>query len=811
MSIDKSLKMGDDLGGGINYKAILFTLFRNWYWFVFAIAIAVFGAWCYLRYTVPTYMVTSSVIIDETKNTNDINLESIGLGGAATSSSNNVNSEIMMMGSRTMIRDVIAEMNFNVTYSAQGSINDVELYNSSPIIVSLPSEEMAKLNSKIELEFQKSDEGELEMLYRVGDEEIIQQIKSLPTVVETPMGRINISAPNYASFDNWTVGSIVKAVINTPDAVAERYKESLTIAANSSTPGIVNFSFVTTNRQRGIDFVNKLIEIYNRRTAAAKNETVINTSNFIAERLQIIDAELSSTEKEIEAFKRQVGSISVEEEAQYTYSKNKAYKEMLVELASQQRLLNFFKEHLLESKSSNGALPINVGVEDVGLTSLVEEYNAQLAERKRIALISSEKNPAMVTFDTNLATIYENIISVINSVESNLKIRQAEIEREAAKYDRKLQNAPKQEREFLSITRQQEIKAGLYLLLLQKREENALMVASTTNSARIYEETVSLGGPISPDAKQIYMIALILGLIIPAGLIYLRELLRFKIEGRRDIEKITDVPLVGTIPYIKKMPSKDNSIVVMENKNDMMAEAFRDLRTNILFMLSGGKKVMLVTSTHPNEGKSYTSINLAMSIALMGKRVVVVGLDIRKPGINATLGTSSKQNGISSYLSGQTKDLLSLINKVPLSTDIISTTDETQPCLYVLYGGPIPPNPTELLSRDTMATAIEILKENFDYIILDTAPVGVVTDIYQFSRYVDLSLYICRANVTHKSDYELINSVSRSEKLPNLCTAIVGVNISSQRYGYGSRYGYSYGGYGYTEESDKKSKKRKRK
>ncbi len=792
-SVDNNLNVEEE-GSGFDYKMVLFVIINNWYWFILSAFLALCGAWVHLRYTAPTYMVVSSVMLNDEKNSSGIDLESIGLGSksALSSSANKINSEIVVMKSRTMLEAVVSELNLNVSYRAKGRVLDVELYNSSPIVVSLAPEDMSKLTSSIVLNFKKNDAGGLDMSYMVGETKVVKPIQSLPTTVDTPMGHITLSAPNFVSFENWSEDSDITATISTPRAVAGWYKGSLTISSNAATPGIITLSSVTTNRQRGVDFVNTLIDVYNRKTASAKNEMVTNTSAFIAERLGIIDAELSTTEKEIEAFKRESGTISIEGEAQYTYSKNKAYEEMLIENSSQQRLLQFFKEHILDSKNRNSALPINIGVEDGGLSSLVTEYNMQLAERKRIALISSEKNPAMVTFDSNLDAIYENIISVINSVERNLEIRQKEVEREAAKYDNLLQKAPTKEREFLGIARQQSIKEALYLMLLQKREENALLVASTTNSARIIEETTASGVPLSPNKSQTYMVALLLGLALPAAIIYLVNFLRFKIEGSRDIERITNVPIVGAIPFLKEMPSDKHSIVVEENKNDMMAEGFRDLRTNLLYMLPAGKKVVLVTSTHAQEGKSYLSANLAISMALMGKRVVLVGLDLRKPGLNAIIGTSSKQKGISSFLSGQTTDFMSLV-------------EEVQPNFHVLYGGSIPPNPTELLSRETLPVALEILKANFDYIILDTAPVGVVTDTYQFSKYADISLYVCRANVTSKSDYELINTVAESEKLPNICTAVVGVDTSKRRYGYGyggrygygGKYGYRYGGYRY--------------
>ncbi|MFR9626778.1 MAG: polysaccharide biosynthesis tyrosine autokinase [Rikenellaceae bacterium] len=800
--IDNDLRGAGGSEGGVDYKTMLFMVFRNWYWFLLSIIVMQCGAWAYLRYTVPTYVVTSSVMINDESSSTGVDLESLGLG-SVSSKQNTLNSEIMVMRSKTMIESVVYELDLHTSYYVLGRINDIELYQSTPVTVSISSEDMAKLNGTIMISLQKSYDDGLDISYMVGEEEVTKHVTLLPATVETPMGNINLDFSEYASFEEWEDDSVIKAIIRNPKSVASEYRGTLAITSNTFTPGVVELSFVTTHRQRGVDFINTLVDVYNRKTKAAKNEIILNTSAFIADRLSMIDAELSSTEMEIELFKRQVGAVNIAGAAEYTYTKNKAYEDQLVENASQQRLVAFFKDYLVEAKNSNSALPTNIGIEESnapeggGLSALVAEYNTLLADRKRVALISSEKNPAMATYDANLASLYENIMVGIKSHERNLSLKQTEIEREVAKYDQRLQSAPTQERQFIGITRQQEIKAGLYLLLLQKREENALLVASTTNIARIFEETAASGVPLSPKTNQIYMIALIFGLAIPASILILIEMLKFKIEGSKDVEKITNVPVVGVIPFLKKMPNRKNSIVVEENKNDIMAEGFRHLRTNLLYMLTPEQKMILVTSTHTSEGKSYVSANLAISLALMGKRVVIVGLDLRKKGLNAILGTSSKQSsGISSYLSGHCSDLLSLV-------------EEIQPNLHVLYGGEVPPNPTELLSRETLPAAFDILKANYDYVILDTAPVGVVTDTYQFSKYADLSLYVCRANVTNKSDFELINLVSRDNRLPNLCTTIVGVKASNSRYG---GYGYGYGGYGYGGGygQDASSKKKRR-
>ena len=341
-------------------------------------------------------------------------------------------------------------------------------------------------------------------------------------------------------------------------------------------------------------------------------------------------------------------------------------------------------------------------------------------------------------------------------------------------------------------------------MLLQKREENAITLAATANNGRMVEEPLSKGIPVSPDKEMAYLIALVLGLGIPIIVIYIHNLLRFKIESRSDIEKITNIPIVGDVPMADTQYSP---IVVHENHNELMEEVFRSVRTNIQYMLQEGQKVILFTSTSSGEGKSFTAGNLACSFALMGKKVVSVGLDIRKPGLNKVFQISHKEKGITQYLADpEHTDLLSLCQPSTIS-----------PNLYILPGGTVPPNPTELVARKALEKAIEILKANFDYVILDTAPIGMVTDTQLIARVADLSVYVCRAGYTHKSHYELINELKKDHKLPNLCTLINCIDMDQRKngyyygygkygkygkYGYGKKYGYGYG-YGYGNKNDK--------
>ena len=584
--------------------------------------------------------------------------------------------------------------------------------------------------------------------------------------------------------------------------VAKSYCNSLSIAPTSKTTSVAVISLKNSSLQRGQDFINQLLEMYNRNTNNDKNEIAQKTAEFIDERIGIISKELGSTEANLETFKRDAGITDLTSEAQIALAGNAEYEKKSVENRTQISLVNDLRKYLRGNEYE--VLPSNVGLQDAALIGAIERYNEMLVERKRLLRTSTENNPTIVNLDTSIRAMKANVQATLEGTLQGLMITKESLDREASRYSRRISNAPGQERAYVSIARQQEIKAGLYLMLLQKREENAIALAATANNAKIIDEAIADDIPVSPKRPMIYLIALVLGVGIPVGIIYLIELTKFKIEGRADVEKLTSVPVVGDIPLTDEKNDKNGSIAVFENKNNLMSETFRNIRTNLQFMLDNDQKVILVTSTVSGEGKSFVSSNLAISLSLLGKKVVIVGLDIRKPGLNKVFHLSNKEKGITQYLSNPETDLMELVQPSDVNKN-----------LFILPGGTVPPNPTELLARNGLDRAIETLKKNFDYVILDTAPIGMVTDTLLIGRVADLSVYVCRADYTHKAEYTLINELSFEKKLPNLCTVINGVDLKKRKYGYyygygkygkhygyGKRYGYGYG-YGQTKSERK--------
>jgi len=719
----------------INYQELLFRYIIHWPWFVASVLVCLIGAWVYLHFQTPVYQVSASIMIkDDKKGSGSTDLGNLGIGGVITSTQG-IDNEIEVLRSKTILKEVVNNLELYITYYDEDEFPEKELYQTSPVIVNLTAQEADKLPGSALLAMKLSPEGVLDVNLKVGLNEYNQRFEKLPAVLPTDAGTFG-----FALKDSLSGGQMeghkgerhIRAVVSRPFGVAKGYQGALSIAPTSRTTSVAVVSLMNTNIQRARDFINKLMEMYNRNTNNDKNKVAEKTREFINERIKIIDEELGSTEDKLEAFKRNAGLTDISSDAQLAVSGNAEYEKRRVDNGTQINLVRDLIKYINNPLNEYELLPGNIGLSDAGLTTQIGRYNELIIERKRLLRTSTESNPMIVNLDTSIRAMKSNVQAAINGTLQGLLIVKADLEREAGRFSRRISDAPGQERQYVSIARQQEIKAGLYLMLLQKREENAITLAATANNAKIIDEPVATGGPLSPKPNMIYMIALVLGVGMPVGVIFLIGLTKFKIEGRGDVEKLTRLPIVGDVPLTNE---KAGSIAVFENQNTLMSETFRHIRTNLQFMLENDQKVILVTSTVSGEGKSFISSNLAISLSLLGKRVIIVGLDIRKPGLNKIFNIPRKEQGITQYLSNPEKNLMDFVQPSDVSKN-----------LYILPGGIVPPNPTELLARDGLDKAIETLKKNFDYVILDTAPAGMVTDTLLVGRVADLSVYVCRAD-----------------------------------------------------------------
>ena len=795
----------------IDVKELLFKYLIHWPWFVGAVIACLIAAWAYLYMSTPVYNISATVLIKDDKKGGgagmSTELENLGLDGLI-SSSQNIDNEIEVLRSKTIAKEVVEDLGLYISYTDKDEFPSRNIYKTSPVQVSLTPQEADLLEKPMIVEMALQPQGGMDVNVKIGDDEFQKHFEKLPAVFPTDRGTLAFFlTPDSISSSKRTLEETtdsekttrnITATINKPLAVAKAYCKNMTIEPTSKTTSVAVISLKNSNVQRGKDFINKLLEMYNINTNNDKNEVAQKTAEFINERISIISKELGSTEKDLESFKRGAGITDLTSDAQIALTGSAEYEKKRVENQTQINLLQDLQKYM--QNEGYEVLPSNIGLQDLNLAAAINRYNDVLVERKRLLRTSTENNPTIINLDTSISAMKENVQVSLDRVLRGLFITKADLDREANRYSRRISEAPGQEREFVSIARQQEIKAGLYLMLLQKREENAITLAATANNAKIIDDAIADEAPVSPKGKMIYLIALVLGVGIPVGVIYLLELTKFKIEGRSDVEKLTSVPIVGDIPLTDE---KQGAIAVFENQNNLMSETFRNIRTNLQFMLENDKKVILVTSTVSGEGKSFISANLAISLSLLGKKVVIVGLDIRKPGLNKVFNIPRKEVGITQYLANPEKNLMDLVQLSDVSKN-----------LYILLGGTVPPNPTELLARDGLDKAIETLKKNFDYVILDTAPVGMVTDTLLIGRVADLSVYVCRADYTHKNEYTLINELAENNKLPKLCTVINGLDLKRRKYGYyygygkygkyygyGKRYGY---GYGYGEQTHDK-------
>lgn len=786
-------------GKRVDYKAIFFEYLLYWPVIVGVLVCFIVGAYIYLRYCEPVYSVSSTVLIkqaDHSKSGSSAFASSIQDFGSF-SVANDFENELEILQSYTLIKKVVTTLGLYIDYAEDGGFGyDPVMYQTSPIQVWMAPEEADRLPSALQIQMECLPQGKVNaaLHYQIGKEtcSLEKSFDKLPAVFITPVGTLNLSWRTDSVSKRLNSPLSLSATIESPSVAADKYKMHLTAEPVGDFTSIVKLTCEDVSVRRGVDFLRMLVTQYNNEANEDKNQVATRTAQFIDERIRIINAELGSTESELAEYKQRAGLTDLSADAQLALQESSEYDKQRAENTNQLRLIAFLRSYIDDPKNRYEVIPANVGLADGALVNVIAQYNELLVERKRLLRSSNENNPMLINLDASIAVTRNTVLTTVENVEKGLQITRNSLDLQAGKYQSRINRAPQQERELISITRQQEIKANLYLMLLQKREENAITLAATANNGRIIEEP-RRSGLVAPNTLNIYFVALVLGLFFPIMGIYLVRLLRFKIESRMDVERITNVSVIGDVPLVDKV--KTDSVVIKENENGLMEEVFRNVRTNIQYMLQEGQKVILFTSTVQGEGKSFNAANLAVSFAFMDRRTVVVGMDIRKPKLNHIFGLSGKLPGMTQFLAS------------PSSVDLLSLCQPTavSPNLYVLPSGAVPPNPTELVVRKSLEQAIDLLKQHFDYVILDTAPIGMVTDTRLIARVADLSVYVCRAGYTHKNDFELINELEQEKKLPNLCVLINGIDMSKRKngyyysygkygkYGYGKKYGYGYG------------------
>lgn len=771
----------------IDYQSIWQKYIKRWRWFAASVLACLIIAFIYLRYTAPVYNVSASVLIQQKDSKGSLG----GLAGGALgmlsgfggiSFSSSFDNEVEIMQSRTLLKKVVTDLGLYISTNQQRFTGyNTPLYKTSPIQVYLSPEEATELEDGVKIKTTYTAEGKLTAHIEYVQEEKEQEIKKtfdkLPAVFPTPVGVLSFTKNDslLTEMRKKEHGDIrLITYIDSPIEAAKAYKENLAVEGEKKTT-LAQVSLQDNDKQRAIDFINYLVVCYNQDILDEKGKVVLKTSDFIRERMEVVNQELSTTESEIANFKQKAGLTNISADAELLLQESAKYEQLRVENETQIRLVEFLRDYIQDPAHADEVIPANVGLKEEKLTTAIDEYNSLLAERRRLLRTSSESNPAVINLNDGIQTLQKSIQTTVASTLKGLQIAQNDLERQMRQFTDRINSAPQQEKEYINLARQQEIKSRLYLVLLQQREENILSLGLTTDTGRIVEETLADKYPVNPKKNIIALAALFLGLCIPAGVIFLHDLFSTKIGKRSNMEKRTNIPFLAELPHDQLIQT--GQLAVCENQNGFMEEAFRTLRTQLLFQLDTTDKVILFTSAQGEEGTTFVASHTAASLAFLGKKVVVVDMNLRRPGLPQYFSLSTDAKGMTDYLNAPKQvRLLDLVQPSAVHAN-----------LDVLPGGALATNATELVGQEAFADAIRQLKEKYDYVILDTAPLPLVTDTVLIGRTADICVFVCRAGVTPKSACDYLNTLSREQKFPKLAVLLNDVETFGTPKVYGQQ------------------------
>ena len=777
-----------------SFANIYTAVILNWKWFVLSLIICIGLAAVYLRYTTPIYQASAKLLIKDNdqngggRSANMLNSATLGM----ISNSNGFDNELEILTSHSLAQQAVRDLKLYVNYYHVGKVKDVLMYKTQPINVDVDPSHLERLNAPVDLKIERTGNSyHVTGTYYVpvnddqadGPFSIDKTFSQLPATIGTRAGIISFNANTVVPMKD---GDVMKVNIQSPKFAAYKYVGELNVSQTSKTTTIAQLTLSDESPQRAIDYLQQLSICYNRQANEDKNEVAERTEEFINGRLEKINAELGSTEGQLESYKKRNGMIDLKANATSAFSNADQYSQKLSEANTQVALLDEMQNYMDNPNNRFQPLPSNVGLNDDAATSLITNYN-QLVQRRNLLLQSaSETSPSVMPLTTQIEDMDRAIRRALKQARRNLDIQRNSVASQFGKYQGQVGESPEQERMLTQIGRQQEVKSGLYLMLLQKREENSISLAATADKGKLIDGP-ALGGKVSPKSSMILMAALIIALALPALIIFLLEFFRYKIEGHEDVAKLTTLPIIADVAVSTESAKTKGEIVIHENRNNQMEEIFRSMRTNLQFVLEKDEKVVMFTSSTSGEGKTFITSNLAVSFALLGKKVLLVGLDIRKPRLADLFEIDDHQHGITNLL----------VKNDPTWEEIQQqlVPSGINNNLTLLMAGPTPPNPSELVSRKSLDDIFAELRKHYDYILVDTAPVGLVTDTIEIGRVCDATVFVCRADFTPKESIVMINSLHNQKKLPKINIVINGIDMSKKKYGY--YYGYGrYGKYG---------------
>ena len=786
----KELEVNES-NSSFDFATLYRTIVLNWYWFV--LSLIIFGSLgaIYLRYATPMYQSTAKLLIKDDSNSNRRgsslqNMSNLGI----ISNSTGIDNEMEILTSHSIAEDAIRDLKLYVNYSTKGRVKDIILYRNQPLNVDVDQAHLERLNAPINLSITRDS-----LTYTVtgtyyvptndnsneGPYSINRKFTSLLATIATGAGIITISSNYGHSLKN---ADVLNVSILSPRMASNKYVNELQVAQTAKSTSIAQLQLTDEVPQRSLDYLKQLAIVYNRQANEDKNTIALRTDKFINDRLGKINAELGKTEGQLQNYKQQNGIVELKMNAGNSVANQNSSELKLAEVETQIELFNTIAREV-ESSSRNlsQVIPSNVGLDDQSSTTLINKYNELVLERNRLLRSASESSPVVEPLTAQIRELNGNIRRAIGAARQNLQIQRDAVLSQVNKFNEQVAETPQQERMLTQIDRQQEVKSGLYLMLLQKREENNISLAATADKGKLIDDPQLLG-KISPKSTSIMLVALLIGLALPVLVILILQFFRYKIEGHDDVARLTKLPIIADVAIASNKAKGKADIVVHENQNNQMEEIFRSMRTNLQFMLKEGQKVVLFTSSTSGEGKTFNAANLSVSFGLLGKKVILIGLDIRRPRLAELFGINDHKHGITNLLVKDNPTIEDIQEQI-LPSGVNKNLD-------LLMAGPIPPNPAELIARNSLDIIINLLKERYDYIMIDTAPVGLVTDTLQIARVADASIYMCRADYTPKSSFNLINALANEKKFPNMAIVLNGIDMSKRKYSY---Y-YGYGGYG---------------
>ena len=793
----KNIKPGqqDDF---LRIQDLLYLCLARWKWFVLSLMVTIGVATVYLLRTPAVYTRTASVLIKEDSKGKSVSsdLESFSEFGLFQSGTN-VNNELITFQSPALMTEVVKRLRLDMNYFVPGKFHRQVAYGLTlPVDVTindLPENESAGFTLKIQ------PDGTLYLsdFIRNGTDLDEKDVKgSLLDSITTPLGKIIIhTTPNYVKGEAYTLYVGKSSLYNAVNSCSS----NLSVSLNSEKASVIDLSFKDNSTQRAEDVLSMLISVYNENWVKDKNQIAVSTSMFINERLGVIERELGNVDEDISSYKSEHLLPDVQAASSMYMAQSSEANAQILSLNNQLYMTRYIRNYLANDANRTQLLPANSGIESANIESQIAEYNKQLLQRNSLVANSSTENPLVVDMDQALASMRGAIIRSIDNQIVTLNSQIKSLRQTEQQTTSRIAANPTQAKYLLSVERQQKVKEALYLFLLQKREENELSQAFTAYNTRIVTPPHGSMLPTSPVHKNIFMVAFALGLLIPVVIIFMRENMNTRVRGRKDLENLT-IPFIGEIPLftrkkkgiLGKKPQEVKAVVVKEGNRDIINEAFRVLRTNLEFMTGKDKtsNVIIMTSFNPGSGKSFLTMNIAMSLAIKGKKVLVIDGDLRYASASSYIDSPDK--GLSDYLGGRIDNL-----------DEIIVPDPKHKSMDILPVGTIPPNPTELLFDERLKQTIDTVREQYDYVLIDCPPVELVADTQIIEKLADRTIFVVRAGLLERSMLSELEKIYDEKKYKNMSLILNGTEGSGGRYGY--CYGYRYGyGSGYHYGSDGK-------